>query len=132
MPRLFINLHRLKALAKEDEALRSDQSFGGTRVRDFIQEKFGEVITSRGRFRSSWNLSVFYKQHQHDTPHLTRLDLLDMMISMKEMMNMYRIKLRFQERYSLTAAYMEICGGRMTWTSRRLSNGTLQLLMRRI
>ena len=125
MPRVFINLHRLQALAREDEI------YGGTRVEDFMDEKYGEVYTSRGRFRSSWNLSVYYKRYKHDTPHLTHLEVLSMMVLIKNAMMLFRIKLRFEERYDLLAAYLEICEGHMTWIY-HLSNGTFQLIMRRL
>ncbi len=126
MPRVFIDLHILQALAREDE------TYGGTRVEDFMQVKYGEVYTSRGCFRSSWNLSVYYKHHQHDTPHLTHLEILSMMVLILNAMMLFRMRLRFEERFDLHAAYLEICEGHMTWISRRLSNGTLELLMRRM
>jgi len=125
MPRVFINLHRLQALAREDEIN------GGTRVEDFMDEKYGEVYTSRGCFRSSWNLSVYYNRHKHDTPHLTHHEILTMMVLIENAMKLFRIKLRLGVWYNLQAAYLEICEGHMTWIY-YLRNGTFQLIMRRM
>jgi hypothetical protein len=55
-----------------------------------------------------------------------------MMVLILNAMMLFRMRLRFEERFDLHAAYLEICEGHMTWISRRLSNGTLELLMRRM
>jgi hypothetical protein len=126
MPRVFINLHRLKALARQDEM------DNGTRVTDFIDEKYLEVGDSRARDRNSWNFSVFYKQLQHDTPNLHRNDVCRMLASISDAMEIYKIReLWLRRRYDLHAAYLEICEGiGPTRVSHCRGNGTFHVIMR--